>query len=213
VVQSDVFELHPVGRDAEVAREAPLEPDRHVAQPQRVVARVQQGLRDEAGRIGEVDEPRPRRADLGGELRELQDDGHGPQGFREPARAGGLLADHVELERDRLVGVAGLVPADPQLHDDVIGAFERLACVARQREGASPAGAPHHALGERADDPQPLRIDVEQRELVHRKAVGTGDEALDQLGRVGAARTHHRDLHTHDSRIVHSAREIVRKVS
>ena len=67
---------------------------------------IQQRLRHQAGRVGEVHEPRAGRAALGRLLGELQHHRHRPQRLGEPAGTGRLLADAPEPERDRLVPVA-----------------------------------------------------------------------------------------------------------
>ena len=92
---------------------------------------IHQRLRDQPGGVGEVHEPRAGRAALGRQLGELQHHRHRPQRLREPAGAGRLLADATEPERDRLVPVAGLVPAHPELHDHEVGAVDRLDAVVR----------------------------------------------------------------------------------
>ncbi len=201
VIERDAARLHP-----EHPRELPLEADRHVAQAARAVALVQQRLGDETRRVREIDEPGPRRADLRGQLGQLEHDRHRPQRLREPARAGGLLSDAVEAERDRLVAEARLVPADAQLHDDEVRPLERLARLLGQTDGARPARPANHPLREAADDPEPVHIDVQQHQLVDRQAVAAGHEPLDQLRRVRAAAADDRDLHTHPRRIVHSGR-------
>ena len=148
----------------------------------------------------------PGRATLGGELGELQHHRHRPQRLGEPAGTGRLLADAPEPRRDRLVPVAGLVPAHPELHDHEVGAVDRLDAVVGEGEATRPAGPAHHALGQGADDVEPLSVDVEQHQLVHRETVTAGHESLDELRRVRAASTDDRDLHTHAVGIVHSRR-------
>ena len=78
--------------------------------------------------------------------------------------------------------------------------------VGGEDERPGPSDAAEHALGERADDLEALRIDVQEHELVHREPIAAGDEPLDELRGVGAAAADHRDLHTHAGGIVHSAR-------
>src|SRR4029077_19368464 len=116
-----------------------------------------------------------------------------------------LLTDAVELERDRLVLVPCLVPADTQLDDDDIGALEGRASVAGQPERSLPADPTQLPPRERADDLQALRVDVEQDQLIDRQTVATGDESLDELWGVGASTADDCHLHTHDVGIVHSA--------
>ena len=87
--------------------------------------------------------------------------------------------------------------ADAQLDEDEVGAVERGIAIARQDEPAGPAEPLEHPPGEPADDLEPLGIDVEQDELVDRQAVGAAGDALDQLGRVGAAAADDRELDAH----------------
>ena len=60
VVQPDMLQLDPAGLDTEPLGQPPLEVDRDVAQPDRAVAGVEKGLRDDADRVCEVDQPRAR---------------------------------------------------------------------------------------------------------------------------------------------------------
>ena len=62
VVQADMLELHAFGRHVEQRGEVPLKADRHVAQADGPVAVVEQRLGDEAGRVGEVQQPGAGRA-------------------------------------------------------------------------------------------------------------------------------------------------------
>ena len=57
VIEPDVLEADRSG-DTPSAGQAPLEPDRDVAQADRAVAGVEEGLGDDADRVGEVDDPR-----------------------------------------------------------------------------------------------------------------------------------------------------------
>jgi len=52
-----------------------LQPDRHVAQAQSPRARVEERLRHDADRVGEVDDPGSRRRAPGRLLGDLEDDG------------------------------------------------------------------------------------------------------------------------------------------
>ena len=51
-------------------------------------------------------------------LRDVEHDGHGAQGLRQPAGTRGLLTDAPALERERLVARAGFLATDPQLQQD-----------------------------------------------------------------------------------------------
>ena len=167
---------------------------------------VEQGLRHEPRGVGEIDDPCVGSADLRRALGELEHDGHGPERLGEPPGPRGLLADAAERERDRLVQEPSLVPPDAELHDHEVRSLERLGHPVGQPDRAGPSRRSHHALCERADDREPHRIDVQQDELVDRKAVRARDEPLDELRRVRAAAADHRHLHTHAPGIVHSAR-------
>ena len=57
-------------------------------------------------------------------LREVEDDGHGPQRLGEPAGAGRLLPDEPEPVGQRLVHEARRLATDPQLDEDEIGAVD-----------------------------------------------------------------------------------------
>src|SRR6185312_9265131 len=103
-------------------------------------------------RIREVDEPRPRRATRGGLLRELEDDGNGPQRLREAARPRRLLTDAAESRRDRLVGQARGLSSDPELDHDEVGALECLLAAVGERQPPTPSRLSDHALGESSDD-------------------------------------------------------------
>ena len=140
VVQADVLELHLFGRHVVVRRESPLESDRDVAEPERPVAFVQQRLRHQAGRVGEIDEPGAGSAASSGLLRQLQDDGYRSERLREPAGTGRLLTDAPEPQGDRLVLEPRCLPAHPQLHDDELCALERFVALGREREASRPSG-------------------------------------------------------------------------
>src|SRR5439155_15230560 len=89
VVEADVVEGDRGGFDAEQAGEAALKTDGHVAQAHGAVAGVEQGPGDDAGRVGEVDDPGAGGGPLGGALGHVEDDGDGPQGLGQAAGAGG----------------------------------------------------------------------------------------------------------------------------
>ena len=165
---------------------------------------VEQGLRHEPRGVGEIDNPCVGSPDLRRPLGDLEHDGHGSERLGEASGPGGLLADEAEPEWDRLVEEPRLVPADAELHDHEVRSLERLGHLVGQPDRAGPPRRSHHALRERADDREPLRIDVQKDELVDRKAVGALDEPLHELRRVRTAAADHRHLHTHAPGIVHS---------
>ncbi len=74
---------------------------------------IEQGLGDDADGVGEVDDPRiwcRAPADLLGDVEHHRD---GPERLGEATRAGRLLADDPEPERQRLVDQTGGLTADP----------------------------------------------------------------------------------------------------
>ena len=168
-----MLELDALRLDPELAGEVALEPDRDVAQADRAVAVVDQRLRHQPGGIGEVEEPRPGRAQARGLLGDLEHDRHRPQRLGEPSRTGRLLAEAAEAGWDRLVQEAGGEPAHPKLDED-----ERrrppIACFAigRQRERAGKRELAEDPLGQPADHLEAVGIDVVEDELVDRQALG-----------------------------------------
>ena len=102
-----------------------------------------------------------------------------------------------EPRRQRLVAEARGLAADAQLDEDEVGAVDGGVAIRRPDEPARPALPAEHPLGEPADDLEPLGVDVEQGELVDRQAVGAAREAVDELGRVGAAAADDRELQAH----------------
>ena len=197
VVQADVLEADPLGFHLQPAGQPALHPDRHVAQPERAVAAVDQCLGHDPDRVREVDDPVPGCGPPVHGLGELQDHGHGADCLGQAAGTGRLLADRAEAGRDGLVAQPRGLAADPELDEHEIGAVQRGIAIGRPDETAGPAGLPEHPLGETADDREALGIDVEQDELVDGQAVGAADHALHQFGRVRAPATDDRHLDAH----------------
>ena len=197
VVEADVLELDPPGGHAQQGGEAALEADGRVAQPDGAVAVVEQGLGDDADRVGEVDEPGAGGGAAGGLISQLEHHRDGAQGLGEAARPGRLLADAAELQRQGLVHQPHGLAADAQLHDHEVGAVDGVLAPAGLAQAAAPAGPGQHAPGQAAHHREALGVDVEQHQLVDREPVGPGGQALDQLRGVGAAAPDHRDLQAH----------------
>ena len=65
------------------------------------------------------------------DLGELQDQRDGPQGLGEPTGAGGLLADHAEPRRQRLVDQSRGLPTDAELDEHEVGAVDRRLALTR----------------------------------------------------------------------------------
>ena len=195
VVEADLVDAHPLGRDAEPARELALEADRHVAQPDRAVAGVEQRARDDPDRVREVDDPGVVRRQRAHALGDLEHDRHGPQRLREAAGAGRLLADAAAGERDRLVAQPRRLTADADLDQHGVGAVDRAVEIVGHLERPVEAVRGQHPPGQPADDLAPLGVDVVQHELAHVEPVALAPQAGHQLGRVGRPAADHRDLH------------------
>ena len=123
---------------------------------------IEQGLGHDPDRVGEVDDPRARRGAVRDALGDVEHDRNGPECLREPARAGGLLADGIELQRKRLVDAPGRLAADAQLDKDELGAVERRIQVVRDDQAARPVHGVEHPLSQSADDLAALPIDVQR---------------------------------------------------
>ena len=86
VVEPDMFDFHVVGIDAEIVAEPPLGPDGDVAQAHGPVALVEERLRHDPHRVGEVDHPRAGVGPGRHLLRQPEDDGHRAQCLGEAHR-------------------------------------------------------------------------------------------------------------------------------
>ncbi len=201
VVESDVLQLDLLRRNAEARGEPSLEPDRHVAQPDRAMSVVEEGLAHDPDGIGEIDDPVAGRRSLGRALRDVEDHRHRAERLGETAGAGRLLTDRPEPQRQRLVDEAGRLSTDAQLDDDEIRPVEGGVSVWSQDEPAGPLHPVEHPASEPADDLDAVRIGVEQDELVDREAVAANGDALDQLRRVGASAADDRDLDAHPASV------------
>ena len=192
-----MLQLDALGIDPEPLREVALEADRDVAQPDRAVPLVEQRLGDDADRVGEVQDPGPRRRSTGRLLGELEHDRHGAQRLRETACPGGLLTDGPERGRQCLVDEPGRLSTDPQLDDHEVGAVERLVARCGLDDPGGGVGLVGHPVRQTADDAEPLRVDVVEDELVDRQPVIATHEPLDELGGVRAATADDRDPDAH----------------
>ena len=89
--------------------------------------------------------------------------------------------------------------ADAQLDHHEIGAVDGSLAIESHGQATRPAAFCQDPARQAAHDLKALTVDVEQGKLVHRQPVLARDEALNQLGRVGATAAHHGDLQTHAS--------------
>ena len=161
------------------------------------MARIDERLRHDADRVGEIDDPCVRRTAPTRQLGQIQHHGHRPQRLREPARAGGLLADRPEAKGERLIGEPRRLTADAKLDEDEAGAVDGGLGVAGECQGPRPLEAGEHASSQAAHDRPALVVDVVEDELVDRHPVTTAREPFDQLGGVRAAAADDRDLDPH----------------
>src|SRR4029077_17710547 len=84
-----------------------------------------------------------------------------------------------------------------QLDDDELSAVERAIAVACEHQLSRPPVPGEDPAREPAHDVEPLRVDVQQHELVDRKALAAHKKTLDQLRGVGAAATDNGDFYPH----------------
>ena len=189
VVQPDVLQLHAIRGDAETGGQPPLEGDRDVAQAERPMAVVDERLGDDADRVREVDDPGVLARRDGRSARR----GRGRRGTVRSALAkppAPVVSWPMTPKRRGSVSSTSRAAWPPTRSWSSTKSAPSMAAsrspVRVSRPG--PAQPIEHPLGEAADDLEPLRVDVEQDELVDRQAVRAPGEALDQFRRVGAAR-------------------------
>ena len=117
-----------------------------------------------------------------------------------------------------LAGVAGLLPmagltADPKLDDHEARALEGFVAIGGEDQVTPVPGTVEHPAREPPDDVEPIPVHVEQGQLVDGETLDAADEALNELGGVGAPGPDHGYLHTHRRASYTHADELVRKVS
>ena len=186
VVQPHVLDRNGIGIDAEIVPDPSLGPDGHVAQTHGVMALVQQGLRHDPDRIGEVDQPRAAIGTGCHLLGQFEHDGHGAQRLGQPPGSRRLLTQAPVPDRERLVDVARRLAPDAQLDDDEVGPLQRGMRVGRRRERPVPSPRPQNAFGESPDHLSTQVARIEQDEIVDDHPVLDIAEAVDQLRRVRA---------------------------
>lgn len=169
------------GRDAEQRGELPLEADRHVAQPDRLVPGLQQGAGDDPDRVGEVDDPGVRvgAADPFGDVEDHRDRA---QRLGEAARPGRLLADAAALQGPGLVLLTSRLAADAQLQQHGVGAVHARVQVGRGDDTAVVALLGEDAPGETADQLQAVLGRVDEDEFLDGQGVAQAGEAVDEFG-------------------------------
>ena len=193
-----MLELDPLRLHPEPLGHAALEPDRHVAQPDRAMALVEQRLGDDPDRVGEVDEPCAGARRGGRPAR---------RGRARPARS---AAPWRSRRRRSSPGRSCRSAAGASRRRVVPPGRRHAAGRARSRRRRPPR--PRRPVGR--DPARPAEaVDIRpasppttssrsastsmQDELVDGQTVAARDDALDQLRRVGAAPTDHRDFDPH----------------
>ncbi|CAM5505988.1 hypothetical protein STENM327S_01139 [Streptomyces tendae] len=199
VVQVDVGGCHPEQRG-----ELALEPDRHVAQPDRAVPGPEQGPGDDADRVGEVDDPGVR-VGPAHPLGDVEHHRHRAQRLGEAARAGRLLADAAALQRPGLVLLPGGLAADAQLEQDRVGTVDGRVQVGGGDHAAVVPLLGEDAPGEAAHQLQPVRRRVDEDQLLDGQRVPQPGEAVDQFGRVGRTAADHGEFHADINPLLQSA--------
>jgi hypothetical protein len=197
MVQADLVDEHALGLDAQESCRLTLAVDRDVAEPDGAVPGVEERPRDDAHRIGEVDDPCIVRGPLADALRDSEHDGNGPQCLGETAHTRGLLPDAAARQRKCLVGEARLLPADPDLHEHEVGSVDRAVEIVGDGHGAVEALTGEHPRGEAAYDLPSLLVDVVEHELPHVDALALAGQPGDEFRRVRGAASDDRDLQGH----------------
>lgn len=193
VVEPDMVEMD-VGRcHVEHPGELPLEADGHVAQPDGLVAGLEQRTRDDADGVGEVDDPGVR-VGPPDPLGDVQNHRHGPQRLGEPTGTGGLLPDTAALQRPGLVLVPRGLPADPQLEQDGVRALHSGVDVGGGDDLPLVALLGEDPPGEPADQLQSVGGRVDEDEFGDGQGVAQPRESVDQFGGVGGAAPHDSNL-------------------
>ena len=110
-------EVHRLRRHVQPLGEEALETDCDIAEPDRSMPVVEQRPRDDAHRVGEVDDPRVVGADLSNAISDVEHDRHRAQGLRESTGPGRLLPDAATAKRNGLVGEPCGLAADADLQE------------------------------------------------------------------------------------------------
>ena len=198
VVQARVRETDGVSVAAGGAGDALNEGHGAVAHGHEALARVGRGgLRDDARRVGEIDDEGVR-GTLGEPVPRLCHDRHRAQGISEAARPHRLLAGEAKGARERLVEDAGVQAADADLDEDDVRPLERAVERGLRAYGhvigrgwqAAPTGVRHEV---QLAGGATLQHHVQGRAALRPgRPVGDG---IHELRRGGAAAAQHRQAH------------------
>jgi hypothetical protein len=177
VVEPDARDVEQRGVEAGRLGQLLREHDRAFAErDERHVGVVADGLRHHVDRVRVVEDPRARARDR----HVVQDALHHvdrAQRHEEAARPLGLLPDHAVRERDALVEHARLEATGPVAREHRVAPVEPGAPVGGRRDGDVDAPGRGHPLGERADQLQPLAVEVDQHDLRPAEVLALLDEA------------------------------------
>ena len=187
VVQPDVLDRDVVGIDAEIVPDPSLGPDGHVAQADGAVALVEQRLRHDPDRVGEVDQPGARIGPGRHLLGQLEHDRHRAQRLGQPAGARRSPGPGTRSPTGSVSSTwRAAWPPMRSWTTTKSAPSERGVRVGRRRERAAPSPRPQDALGESTHDLAPQVARIEQDEIVDDDPVLQIAQTVDQFGGVGA---------------------------
>src|SRR4051812_28954224 len=147
MVEPDLLDGDGLNGNAELRSESSLEADSHVAETDCFVTALQQRPCDNADRIGEVDDPSTLGAASLHPLGDVQHDRDGSESFHEPTGTCCLLADRVELQRDRFVAVTCCLTAYSKLQQHRGGVIDCLIEIRCCRAFTIPVSRADHPGG------------------------------------------------------------------
>ena len=190
-----MIKRYPARLDAEQVPSSSLIADRNIAQPDRPVTVIQEGARDDAHRIREIDDPGVIGGEPGDPLGDLQDHRHGTECLRQPPSTGRLLADTATLQRQAFIDRARRLATNPQLEQNHCGICHRPIKISCERDVPGIAVSGENALRDPGDQGEPLLSRVGQHQLVNPKQMLQPRDPVGQLGCVSGASAYHGDLH------------------
>ena len=161
----------------------------------KVISHVAQRLRDDARGVGEVKDLDRGLGQTLDALAVVRQGGHRAHSKRQAGSARGLLAQDTQVQRDALVAHAGVVAADTDGRDDIVGVAYRLVGVGGQRELERRVEQARHVARQAAVDAQLVRVAVHEHELCDVQVVCALCDALCQEHGADAAAPDNRQLH------------------
>ena len=149
---------------------------------------VEHELGDDAGGIGEVDEPCVG-ADSLDAVADMLHDRNSTQSLEEAADAGGLLTDEVIFERDSLIEITGMKHTDSYLGDNKVCALKSLVKVIGEKSLALYARLLEHSQAEVADYCSLPLVYIHKGYLLELERGLSLYESVHKLGAICASRT------------------------